>query len=243
MAVSNMTTSTKDKTLGHFFETIHRNQQGNRDRFPERYRIIQRVDDCYAAVGKHLADVQPIFTGPMFLRSQYAYKAAAGTTLAGQFSESFVLMRSCLEYAGYAILIFTNPRLEEVFLNRHADKASKNAQRRTFEISTITKAIAGFDQKLSNIFSDMYDRSIDFGGHPNPHAMIGSMNINKDDDEQLTSMSTFALAVNPKVIEFSMHKVAQVGLTSLCIFEHMFTHQFEVAGIRSEMDALKEAGL
>jgi hypothetical protein len=33
------------------------------------------------------------------------------------------------------------------------------------------------------------DRSIDFGGHPNPHAMIGSMNINKDDDEQLTSMS------------------------------------------------------
>ena len=45
--------------------------------------------------------------------------------LAGQFSELFVLMRSCLEYAGYAILIFTSPHLEEVFLNRHADEASK----------------------------------------------------------------------------------------------------------------------
>jgi hypothetical protein len=89
----------------------------------------------------------------------------------------------------------------------------------------------------------MYDRSIDFGGHPNPHAMIGSMNINKDDDAQLTSISTCALAVHPKVIEFAMHKVAQVGLTSLSIFEHMFTPQFEVAGIRAEMAALKEAGL
>jgi hypothetical protein len=201
------------------------------------------VDDCFTAANKHLGDAQPILTGPMFLRSQYAYKAAAGMTLAGQFSESFVLMRSCLEYAGYAILIFTDPGLEEVFLNRHADKASKNAQRRTFEISTITKAIAGFDQKLSDIFKYMYDRSIDFGGHPNPHAMIGSMNIDKDDDEQLTSMSSLALAVKPKVIEFAMHKVAQVGLTSLYMFEHMFKHKFELLGIRADIDALKESGL
>ena len=127
-------------------------------------------------------------------------------------------MRSCLEYAGYATLIFNDPRLEEVFLNRHAGEASKNTQRRTFgSIDQIYKAIAGFDQQLSKIFKDMYDRSIDFGGHPNPHAMMGSMNINKDYDEQLTSISTFALAVRPTVIEFAMHKVAQVGFTSLSI--------------------------
>ena len=117
------------------------------------------------------------------------------------------------------IRLFTDPNLEEVFLNRHADKASKNALRKNFEISTIKNAIAGFDKKLSEIFKDMYDRSIDFGGHPNPHAMLGSAYIDKDDDEQLTSMSTFALAVNPKTIEFAMHKVAQVGLTTLCIFD------------------------
>lgn len=89
----------------------------------------------------------------------------------------------------------------------------------------------------------MYDRCIDFGGHPNPHAMIGSMNMNKDDSEQLTSISTFVLTVDPKIIEFSMHKVAQVGLTSLSIFEHMFAPQFEVAGIRAEIAALREIGL
>jgi hypothetical protein len=89
----------------------------------------------------------------------------------------------------------------------------------------------------------MYDRCIDFGGHPNPHAMMGSMNMNKDDNEQLTSISTLAPAVHPKIIEFAMHKVAQVGLTSLSIFEHMFTPQFEMAGIRAEIAALREVGL
>jgi hypothetical protein len=132
LVVSDMRTSTTNKTLAHFFDTIYRNQRDNRDRFPERYSIIQRVDNCFTATGKHLGDAKPIFTGPMFLRSQYAYKAASGATLAGQFSESFVLMRSCLEYAGYATLIFNDRRLEEVFLNRHADEASKNTQRRAF---------------------------------------------------------------------------------------------------------------
>jgi len=56
-------------------------------------------------------------------------------------------------------------------------------------------------------------------------------------------MSTFALAVNPKVIEFAMHKVAQVGLTSLCIFENMFKEKFELLGIWAKIDALKESGL
>jgi len=177
MVVFDMTTSPKDKSLAHFLETIHRNQQAIQDQFSERYRSIQQVDDCFAAAGEHLGDVQPIFTGPMFLRSHYAYKTSAGMTLAGQFCESFVLMRSCLEYAGYAVRLFTAPGLEKVFLNRHADKASKNALRKQFEISTITNAIAGFDKKLSDIFKDMYDRSIDFGGHPNPHAMLGSINI------------------------------------------------------------------
>jgi hypothetical protein len=238
-----MTSLTTDKSLDRFLETVRRNQQSNRKRFPERYRIIQRVGDCFWAAGEHLADAKPIFTGPMFIRSHYAYKAAAGMTLAGQFSESFVMMRSCLEYAGYALLIFIDPHLEEVFLNRHVDNASKKTQRGKFEIPNVIRKIAGFYQRLSDIFKDMYDRSIDFGAHPNPNGMLGAMNIIKDSDEQMTGMSTVALAEDLKVTEFAIHKVAQVGLTSLCIFQHMFTEKFEMLGIRAELDALKQTGL
>jgi hypothetical protein len=39
--------------------------------------------------------------GVLFLRCQYTYKAAAGMALSGQVVETFVMMRSCLEYAGY----------------------------------------------------------------------------------------------------------------------------------------------
>ena len=86
----------------------------------------------------------------------------------------------------------------------------------------------------------MYGCSIDFGGHPNPHAMLAAMNIDQDDDKNMTGMTTSALTAEPKIIEFAMLKTAQVGLTSLYEFQHMFMDKFELSGVRAKMDALRK---
>jgi len=236
---------TSDKSLAGFIERVHANQHGNRQRFPEQYRVIHRVDNCFVEASKHLADAKPVFAGPLFLRSHYAYKTAASMTLAGQVPESFVMMRSCLEYAGYALTIFADPRLadapsrEEVFVNRHVDDASMKAQKEEFKISSIHKTI---DQKLSEIFRFLYNRAIDYGGHPNPHGMLAAMNLDKE-DENVTSITTLALTVEPLPLMFAMRSAAQIGLTSLHIFQQMFKTKFELLGIRAEMDALRKEGL
>src|SRR5260370_11746366 len=107
-----MTTLTTDKSLARFLEVVHTNQQGNRANFPKQYRLIQRVDDCFVKATENLVDPKPVLTGPLFFRSQYAYKTATGMTLTGQVTKSFVMMDSCLEYAGYALAIFADPRLD-----------------------------------------------------------------------------------------------------------------------------------
>jgi hypothetical protein len=240
----NMATSTTDKSLARFLETVRSNQQRIQKHFPERYGIIKRVDACFVGVGKHLANAKPIYIGPMFYRAQYAYKTAAGMTLAGQCAESFVMMRSCLEYAGYALLIFADPTLEEVFVNRHVDSASKGAQRRKFEITNgVIPTIANFDKQLADIYKALYNLSIEFGGHPNPHGMFTAMNIGKDAEEKMTGMTTSAFANDPKIIEFAMHKAAQVGLTSLYIFQNMLKEKFELLGVRAKLDTLRKEGL
>ena len=91
----------------------------------------------------------------MFHRSQYAYKTAVGMTLAGQVVELFVIGRSCLEYAGYALAIFDNQELEDVFLKRHFDESSKKQQRGKFQIGEVTKVISKYDKKLSDIFNEL----------------------------------------------------------------------------------------
>jgi hypothetical protein len=243
-----MPTSTDDKSLDRFLEVIHNNQPANRARFPAQYQIIQRIDDCFVTAGKHLSYQKPVLVGPMFLRSQYAYKTAAGMTLAGQVAESFVMMRSCLEYAGYALAIFADPCLqntpsrEEVFVNRNVDEASLKAQKAEFQVGKIREMIAAFDEQLAANFKLLYDRCIDYGGHPNPYGLLTGINLETQDD-QLTSITTVALTSDPIITLFAMKSAAQGGLTSLCIFQHICGAKFELLGIRAEIDALRRAGL
>ena len=236
----------RDNSLDRFLEVLPKNQHANRSRFPGQYQIIQRIDHCFVTAGKHLSYLKPVLVGPLFLRCQYAYKTAAGMTLAGQVAESFVMTRSCLEYAGYALAIFADqsldgaPTREEVFVNRNVDNDSLKAQKTEFQVSRIRATISNYDQKLAANFKILYDRSIEYG-HPNPYGVLTAMKMETKDD-QLTLITTLALTDDPTITMFAMQNVAQVGLTSLCIFQIMCKAKFELLGIRVEMDALKKTG-
>jgi hypothetical protein len=243
-----MTTPSRDNSLDRFLEVLPKNQLANRLRFPGQYQIVQQIDNCFVTAGRHLSYLKPVLVGPLFLRSQYAFKTAAGMTLAGQVAESFVMTRSCLEYAGYALAIFADqpldgaPTREEVFINRNVDEESLKAQRAEFQVGRIRPTIASYDQTLAEKFKLLYDRSIEYGGHPNPCGVLTAIKMETQDD-QLTSITTLALTDDPTITMFAMKNVAQVGLTSLCIFQIMCKAKFELLGIRAEMDALQRAGL
>ena len=157
------------------------------------------------------------------------------------------MTRSCLEYAGYALAIFADrrpegaPTREEVFVNRNVDDDLK-AQKAEFQVNKIRAIILNYGQKLAANFKLLYDRSIEYGGHPNPYGVLTAMKMETKDD-QLTSITTLALTDDPTTTMFALQNVAQVGLTSLCIFQIMCEAKFELLGIRAEMDALKRTGL
>jgi hypothetical protein len=224
--------------LTQFLERVHDNQRGNHQKFAGPYSIMQRIDNCFVSAGKNLRNPTPALTAVLFLRSQYAYKTAAGMTLAGQATETFVMLRSCLEYAGYALAMFAEPPLEAVFANRHMDDPTMKAQKEKSQIGAIRKVVAGFDTKLAENFHIFYSRAIDFGGHPNPHATFSTMEL-----EPNNSILTLAMTNDEKVVLHSMKSTAQAGLTALFIFQHIFKAKFELLGIRAEMDALRREHL
>jgi hypothetical protein len=185
---------------------------------------------------------KPVMCGVLFLRCQYAYKTAAGHSLAGQVTEAFVMMRSCLEYAGYALAIFNKPNLEQVFASRHVSTAEMQAQKTAFRISEVKKVIETFDDRLAALFALFYERAIDFGGHPNPHATFSTIELAADPNQD-KSFTAFAMVTDPTILMHAMKSTAQVGLTALFIFQHIFKAKFELLGIRAEMDRLRHENL
>jgi hypothetical protein len=129
--------------------------------------------------------------------------------------------------------------LEAVFAERHLDAASKSRMSASFRINELKKVIRKYDKRLAEIFDDMYNRTIDFGGHPNPHGTFSMMDVIPDDK----AMWTWAMTNDPKVVAHVLKSTAQCGLTALFIFQHIFSAKFEILGIRTELDALRQAEL
>ena len=91
------------------------------------------------------------------------------------------------------------------------------------------------------VYADLYQRAIDFGGHPNPHATFSAMNLEEHDGQ--AAMMTFAISKDSKIVEHGLKSTAQVGLTVLHVLMYVFKEKFELLGIRNEIDALANTGM
>jgi hypothetical protein len=100
--------------------------------------------------------------------------------MAGQSPETFVLLRSCLEYSGYALLIHKEPNLAIVWLRRHQDEDTFRGLRKQFLAIKVARVIQSTDPRLGDLYNELYDRAIDFGGHPNAKGVTASMTRDED---------------------------------------------------------------
>jgi hypothetical protein len=74
----------------------------------------------------------------LFVRCHAAFKTASGLAAAGQAAEAYVMHRSMLEYAAYALHINRNPELAQVWLA--AIQNHFNQRRRLIALSTMSAA-------------------------------------------------------------------------------------------------------
>jgi hypothetical protein len=156
-----------ERSLWSFFNAARTNQRVNSENFPDWTSIIERIDSCFVRAGQSLHDPKPLMSAVLLNRCQYAFKTASGLALAGQVVEVFPILRSVLEYAGYCLLLHESPELESVFVLRHMSPKEKKKQKEAFNIGAVKVAVRRRNTDLADVFVENYERSIDFGAHPN----------------------------------------------------------------------------
>jgi hypothetical protein len=223
--------------LSNFLAIAQRNQRATFANCKGEYELLQEIDSTFIRIGENLINPQNILSANMFYRSHSAYRAACGASIAGQAPESFVLLRSCLEYAGYGLYIFRNPEAGFKWLNRHQSDADKRAMRNEFKAINIQAVVASAERRLGEVFQELYERSIDFGGHPNVMGVSGNMSA-KDEGDRV-QLSHHYLHANDTGFYMALKSTAQVGATSLHIFQHVFTARFQILGVRETLAKLR----
>jgi len=222
-----------DDPLSEYFHIAYRNRLATFANKSKDYARLSKIDSCFVKVAGNWLNPPDLLSPLLFLRSHSSYRAACEHALAGQAGDLFAQLRSCLERAGYALLIGKIPDIGEVWLNRHADQTSMAASKKAFTVSAITSCLAQFDMDGAERFQKLYQLTIDFGAHPNERAITGNLTINKNarGKEYLQAyMHGEGIALDHALVS-----TARVGLCALETAQNLYAARFELLGVKEEI--------
>lgn len=203
----------------------------------QAFNLLREVDRVFKVIGRNLDNSENPLTPALLYRSHYAYLASCRLSMSGQVSESFPQLRSCLEYALYALHINENSDLAEVWLRRHENEESLKKVKRSFHHVNIMKTLFARNTALHRSLSKLYQRTIDFGGHPNERAVSSSSEMWQEGDTTVIRIQS--LHGDSKALDHALRTTAQIGLGSLLVFQLIYKDRFDNLGLREAIEALK----
>jgi hypothetical protein len=156
----------------------------------------------------------------LMMRSMSAFRSAVmvGSSLP---VDSYPLQRSCLESAGYANLIATEHDLSRLWLCRDDDPAEF---KRRFTNRAVRDSIAAVDAPLAAIYQELYERSIEFGAHPNEKGVLSGV---LKESIGTGTLQFYMLAGDGPALQHALRMITQSGICVLRVLNLIFAKQFE----------------
>lgn len=224
-----------DDELTGFLETAHRNRFATFANKPARMQHLILADLCFLKVHQHWKDPGGIVAPLLSIRSHSAFRAACGLASSGQVTDAFPQIRVSLEYAGYTAHMRKNPELEEIWLRRHEDEDTLRAAKSAFQIGRVRRSISNL--RTAEVFDVLYQRTIDFGAHPNERAITSSTRIvvqRRAREFQQTFLHGDGIQ-----LEHALKTTAQAGVCALHLIEEAFPERFESVGATVLLQTLR----
>ena len=224
--------------LTKFLQETHQQQYASFHNKKEAVVRLVAIDELFVRVSKNWLNPPSEVEAMLFLRCHAAFRAAAGEAMAGQAVECYRQCRGMLENAAYAVHIRRDPSLAIVWLNRHQDEAGMKASKKAFQHIAVAASVAAANQDAGKRFEDLYQRAIDWGGHPNERSVTGNMKMLKEPDRRV--MLAIMLHGDGIELDMALKSVAQCGMVSLELLQVLYNAKFELLGINSAMLHLRK---
>ncbi|MGD9509087.1 MAG: hypothetical protein AB7I59_23725 [Geminicoccaceae bacterium] len=190
---------------------------------------IERIDKIFFNLLGDWQNPKGLIEALLCYRTHSAFRTASVVTMAGALTESFALQRVCLEQAGYAIRMGGDNSLAEAWLRRDEDKFYARIVRAEFTHAKIKNAIAVKDIHTSNVYSDLYERCISWGAHPNEKSLTIGGAIEKE--EGLRRYGQIYLHGDGEAMNMALKTLMQVAVCSLDILSLVFPDRVKQANL------------
>lgn len=179
-------------------------------------RLIEEVDDLIReklwGTDVGLAPVP----ATVAMNSYYSFLAAVRIVISGQVAAIFPLIRHSLECACYAYRMAEDPKVVNMWLNRHHGEQEQKACRRTFTsaVADVSRSVAARQEQLGSLVNDLYQWSIDLGAHPNQKSIVSHLSLDNSDDSTVRVDFTCLYGAEDLRIQQGLLACAEDGIAS-----------------------------
>jgi hypothetical protein len=226
--------------LTQYFDAARDNMFASFVNLRDRYNQILQVDRIWKKGTDYMDNIKEPVESFLFFRAHSCFRTATRISMSGQISEVTSVLRTCLEYALFALRMNRKPELQEVWLKRQETEENRRLVRKEFGISNLFKTLEDAHAYTHKEASRIYDLLIDYGAHPNPMGMAAGMGIqeNEENEDQRRYLSYY-LGVSPHFVKVAMVLTARVGMLVLMIYLRIFSERFEIIGLGDEIRKLR----
>jgi hypothetical protein len=158
--------------------------------------------------------------------------------MSGQSSPAFMVMRGCLESSLYGLYFNRQPETFDIWLRRHDDEEHRRRVKTEFTVRRLKDCLERIDPATSAVAARLYEKTIDFGGHPNVAALATAFRTTRAEGRR--QFKVIYLTMDTEIIRGTLKSVTQTGVCSLLIFRNIFPERFDLLGITDTFRELRE---
>ena len=227
-----------DDPLSKFIQGTTDNTYATFHNLKEWYNRLSDINASFGDATQNMDRAQDWFASFFLFRAHSAYLAGIRLALSGQVPEAYMVLRGALECALYGLYVARKPSVSEIWLRRDEDEVSRRKVRKEFKVANVFQVLELEDQKLRKIAGNLYEKTIDYGGHPNQQAFLSVMK-QQSDDSKITFQSAYMIG-NEDALHLCLKSCAQIGICTLSIFRLVFRERFDILGISQNLDSMKK---
>jgi hypothetical protein len=224
-------------SLGRFIEDARRNTIATFTNLRPQYDALTEIDQLYVEMIDNLNQSPEFVAGLFLFRTHSSFRGAVRLSLGGQVAEAYMVLRGCLESALYGLYVSGDTSRQEIWLRRHEDDASEQRVRTEFKIRNVLDHLNTIDSKTHDIAKRLYDRTIDYGGHPNERAV--STQIKTESDASRAHFTADYFLCGGLAHQLSLKSSVQIGICCLDMFYEVFRDRYRILGIDDRLDRIR----
>lgn len=202
---------------------------------------LTTIDTMFRKLTEGALNPHPLLPMGFLQRAHSAYLSACGAVMAGQIHEAQALLRVSLEQAGYGHYIGDDQERWTRWMDRHEPrtKSQQKKWREEFTHGNVAKGIAAADPAIGRFYNQLYDRTIEYGAHPNQlgDSMGSALEQSEDGD---TRFVTIYLHEDGLMMDFALRSTAQVGLCVLRIAQLIYPLRMQATGVQFQLEIISK---